>query len=110
QPGHEVYKKVIAAFGDQILHEDGTIDRPKLADAVFPTGRIAELNKIVHPPVIDAQEDWMRGIFRQDPKAIAIVEAALLLESGSWQHFDKLITVTCSLEQKIERFARRHDM
>jgi len=110
QPAQEVYKKVVAAFGDQILNEDGTINRPSLANAAFPTGRITELNAIVHPPVIDAQEEWMRSIFRQDPKAIAIVEAALLLESGSWQHFDRLITVTCSPDQKIERFARRHDM
>lgn len=109
-PGAQVYERVVAAFGTDILNSDGTINRPKLADAAFPTGRIAELNAIVHPPVIDAQEQWMREIFRQDPKAIAIVEAALLLESGSWQHFDQLITVTCSFDQKVERFANRHDM
>jgi len=110
QPGQEVYRAVVDAFGGEILNDDGTINRPKLADAVFPTGRIAELNAIVHPTVIDAQEEWMRSIFHQNPKAIAIVEAALLLESGSWQHFDRLITVVCHLDQKIERFARRHEM
>ena len=110
QPGQEVYWKVVEAFGLDILNPDETIDRGKLADAALPTGRIAELNAIVHPPVIDAQEEWMREVFKQDPKAIAIVEAALLLESGSWKHFDKLITVTCSFEQKVERFAKRNEM
>jgi dephospho-CoA kinase len=110
QPGTAVYDRVVATFGTDILSEDGTINRPKLADAAFPTGRIAELNAIVHPPVIDAQEQWMRQVFKEDPKAIAIVEAALLLESGSWKHFDKLITVTCSMDQKVDRFAWRHNL
>jgi len=110
EPGQDVYWSVVEAFGLDILNQDETINRAKLADAAFPTGRIAELNAIVHPPVIDAQEEWMREVFRNDPKAIAIVEAALLLESGSWKHFDKLITVTCSFDQKVERFAKRHDM
>lgn len=110
QPGHQVYDRVVVAFGPEILNEDGTINRPKLADAAFPTGRIPELNAIVHPSVIDAEEQWMRQVFYQDPKAIAIVEAALMLESGSWQHFDRMITVTCTFDQKVERFARRHDL
>ncbi len=110
QPGKEVYWKVVEAFGLDILNPDETINRAKLADAAFPTGRIAELNAIVHPPVIDAEEEWMREVFRQDPKAIAIIEAALLLESGNYKNFDKLITVTCSFDQKVERFAKRHDM
>lgn len=109
-PGTSVYDRVVAAFGTEVLNADGTINRPKLADAAFPTGRIAELNAIVHPPVIDAQEEWMRQVFKEDPKAIAMVEAALLLESGSWKHFDKLITVVCSMDQKVERFAQRHNL
>lgn len=109
-PGKDVYWRVVEAFGLDILNPDETINRAKLADAAFPTGRIEELNKIVHPPVIDAQEEWMRELFRKDPKAIAIVEAALLLESGSWKHFDKLITVTCTFDQKVERFAKRNEM
>ena len=110
QPGHEVYEKVVAAFGPGIVNEDRSINRPKLADAAFPTGRVAELNAIVHPAVIDAEEEWMRQVFRQDPKAIAMVEAALMLESGSWKHFDRMITVTCTFEQKVERFAARHSL
>jgi dephospho-CoA kinase len=110
QPGHDVYERVVAAFGRDILNEDETINRARLADAAFPTGRIAELNAIVHPPVIDAEERWMREIFKDDPKAIAIVEAALMLESGSWKQFDRMITVTCNFDQKVERFARRHEL
>ena len=110
QPGEEVYENVVQAFGKDILNPDGTINRPRLADAVFPTGRISELNAIVHPAVIEAQEAWMEKVLRKDPNAVVIVEAALLLEAGSWNRFDRLITVTCPLEQKIERFAARHNL
>jgi dephospho-CoA kinase len=109
-PGQEVYDRVVASFGPEILDKDGIIDRQRLADKAFPTGRISELNAIVHPAVIAAQEAWMEEQFRRDPQAVAIVEAALILESGSYKRFDRLITVVCSLEQKIERFAYRHHL
>lgn len=110
EPGQPAYEAVVKAFGREILNDDGTINRPRLADAVFPTGRIAELNALVHPAVIAAQNSWMQEVFARDSNAVAIVEAALLLEAGSWKHFDRLITVVCPLEQKIERFAARHKL
>ena len=109
-PGHDVYDRVIANFGPEILDADGTINRPKLADKAFPTGRIEELNSIVHPAVIAAQEAWMEQQFHRDRKIVAIVEAALILESGSYKRFDRIITVVSSLDQKIERYARRHHL
>jgi dephospho-CoA kinase len=61
----------------------------------------------VHPVVIRCQEEWMQGIGRQDPHAVAIVEAALILEAGVAKRFDRLIVVTCSAEQRVARFAAR---
>jgi dephospho-CoA kinase len=106
EPGTEVYDKVIEAFGEEILEADKTISRPKLANLAFPD-RIQELNAIVHPVVIARQDDWMKEIERRDPHAIAIVEAALMIEAGAHKRFDKLIVVTCGFEQKIDRFAAR---
>jgi dephospho-CoA kinase len=108
-PGTEVHKKVVAAFGRGILNLDGTISRPKLADLAFQ-GRIQELNAIVHPAVIRAQEDWMDEVGRLDPHAIAVVEAALMIEAGAHKRFDKLIAITCGLEQKVERIAQRMNL
>ena len=88
----------------------GTISRPKLADAAFGSGRIPELNAIVHPAVIAAEDEWMRLVLEENPRGVAIVEAALILEAHAEDRFDKLITVTCTLDQKIERFASRHGM
>ena len=109
-PGQDVYDRVVAAFGPEILNADGTINRPALADKVFPTGRIAELNAIVHPAVIASQDAWMETQFRRNPETVAMVEAALMLESGSYKRFDRMITVVCTFEQKVERYARRHHL
>ncbi len=105
-----VYVQIVKAFGAGILNQEGTISRPKLADAAFGAGRIPELNAIVHPAVISAEDEWMRLVLEENPRGVAIVEAALILEAHAEDRFDKLITVTCTLDQKIERFASRHGM
>jgi dephospho-CoA kinase len=113
QPGENVYKEVVQHFGSEILNADGSVDRRKLAEAAFGSpergnrSRIEELNRIVHPAVIQRQEQWMDEVVGQDPKAVAMVEAALILEAGAGKGFDRLVVVTCRPEQRIERWARR---
>jgi dephospho-CoA kinase len=116
QPGELVYNEVVRHFGREILNPDGSVNRSKLAEVAFgpataPQGqrasRIDELNRIVHPVVIRSQDEWMEEMGRQDPHAVAIVEAALILEAGAGERFDRLIVVTCSAEQRVARFAAR---
>jgi len=113
QPGQPVYQQVVQHFGSGILNRDGTINRPKLAEVAFGhpeqggTSRISELNRIVHPAVIRQQDEWMAKISRDRPHAIAMVEAALIIEAGAAEHFDRLIVVTCAEEQRVQRFAQR---
>jgi len=113
QPGQNVYYEVVAHFGREILNYDGRVNRSKLAEAAFGksapgTGsRIEELNRIVHPAVIRRQLEWLEETGRQHPGAIAIVEAALIIEAGAAKGFDRLIVVTCSDEQRVARFAAR---
>jgi len=111
-PGRPVYEEVVRRFGREILNPDASINRPRLAEAAFGTPggappRVKELNEIVHPAVIAHENEWMEDIGRRDPNAIAIVEAALILESGAASRFDRLIVVTCDPEQRVLRFARR---
>lgn len=107
RPGHEVLQELVKHFGPEILKADGELDRAKLATLVFDGGRVEELNKIVHPAVIRQQDQWMRSLEEKDRYAIAIVEAALILEAGVKDHFDRIIVVTCTPGQKIARFAQR---
>ncbi len=110
RPGHEVLQELVRHFGAEILKPDGELDRAKLATLVFDGGRVEELNKIVHPAVIRQQEQWMRVLGEKDPYAVAIVEAALILEAGVKDHFDRIMVVTCKPAQKVARFAQRTGM
>jgi len=108
EPGQPVYEKIVAAFGPGILDPDKTINRSKLAEAAFgQPPRVNELNAIVHPAVIAYENQWMEEIAARDPKSIAIVEAALILEANAAGRFDYLIVVTCREDQRIERVAKR---
>jgi dephospho-CoA kinase len=106
QPGEPTYHAVVERFGHEVLNCDGTINRARLANAAFPD-RIGELNAIVHPAVIAAQNGWMAECEATDSGGIAVVEAALIVEAGAAEDFDVLIVVTCPLEKKIERYAHR---
>jgi len=111
-PGRPVYEEVVHRFGREILNPDGSINRSRLAEAAFgkpggPPPRVQELNEIVHPAVIAHENEWMEEIGQRDPNAIAIVEAALILEAGAASRFDRLIVVTCHPGQRILRFAHR---
>ena len=106
-PGQAVHQEVVKHFGGQIVKADGSIDRAKLATLAFDGGRIAELNAIVHPAVIARQEQWMDEIAKENPQAVAMVEAALLMEAGVADRFDKIVVVTCGGQQRAPRFAAR---
>lgn len=114
QPGQPVYAQIIKHFGPAVLTTDGMLNRKALAEMVFAQGRLAELNRIVHPPVIAAQESWMRELFAGDTSAIAMVESALIFEADAggtvpgWRNrFDRIILVTAPDELKIARYVER---
>ncbi len=111
QPDETVYQEVVGHFGAGILNPDGSVNRPRLAEEAFGAAgkpsRVQELNQILHPAVIRRQEEWMEQVGRRDPHAIALVEAALILEAGAAGRFDRLVVVTCRPEQRIQRWAHR---
>lgn len=102
--GGEAYEPVLAHFGAGILDASGEIDRKALSARVFGAPeRLAELNALVHPAVIRREEELLDRAGQSDPHAIGIVEAAILIETGSYRRFDKLILVVCTLEQQVQR-------
>lgn len=107
RPGQPVYEKILRHFGRDIVHQDGTIDRQKLAQAAFGGGRVEELNRLVHPAVIAHQDRWMEEEGARHRDVVVMVEAALILEAGVQKRFDKIVMVTCRAEQKVSRFAAR---
>lgn len=103
-PGQPAHAEIVQAFGKEILSADGTIDRRRLGAIVFAdAARREELNRIVHPRVIDEQEKELARIAAEDPGAVAIVEAALLIEAGYHKQLDKLVVTWCRPEQQLQR-------
>jgi dephospho-CoA kinase len=122
EPGQEVYAQIVRVFGPQVVLPDGRLDRARLADLAFRHGRLQELNAIVHLPVIEAQQRWMKGIAARDPSAIAVVESALVFEVvrdarargetdgvlANWRRrIDRIIVVTAPDDLKIARYVAR---
>lgn len=104
-PEGKAFAPVVVEFGPGILVE-GKIDRKILAREVFSKPeRLARLNEIIHPLVFELEESIIRGII--DPQAIVVVEAAILIETGSYQKCDKLIVAVCEERQQIERAMAR---
>ncbi len=108
EPGGEAYQPAVAEFGREILNEDATIDRRRLAAIVFASPeRLAKLNSFVHPAVFRREEEFTRAAAAADPDSIVVVEAAILVETGSYKKFDRLVVTMCDRETQIERGMRR---
>ena len=106
--GGEAYESVVREFGPEILDPDGNIERQRLAARVFGNPQsLARLNALVHPAVVRREEELIAGFAARNPTGIAVVEAAILIETGSYKRFDRLILVTCREEQQVERAMRR---
>jgi dephospho-CoA kinase len=109
EPGREAYRDIVREFGPPVLASDGQIDRVKLGAIVFADAeRRKRLNEIVHPRVIEEQDRLLGEAEAADPAGIAVVDAALMIESGGYRRFAKLIVVYCDRETQIERLIGRN--
>jgi dephospho-CoA kinase len=111
EPGQPAFAEIIDHFGREVLDADGKIDRAKLGAIVFndPSQR-ARLNSIVHPRVFEAQETWFAEVEERNPGAIAVVDAALMIETGSYRRYDKLIVVHCRPDLQLQRLMARNNL
>lgn len=107
-PGTAGLEALTKEFGEEILNTDGTLDRKRLGALVFADeNQRQRLNHILHPFIIARQDEILREWEREDPKGIGIVDAALMIESGGYKRFDKLIVVHCRPEVQLERLMLR---
>ncbi|MGD9589336.1 MAG: dephospho-CoA kinase [Pyrinomonadaceae bacterium] len=106
--GTEGLSQVVETFGDAILLPSGELDRAKLGSIVFgDDDKRKLLNSIIHPLVFEAQDRWLKDREARDPDGIAIVDAALMIESGGYKRFDQLIVVWCEPEIQLRRLIER---
>lgn len=111
EPDRPAYREIVAHFSAGILLPDGAIDRAKLGAIVFADKAEREtLNAIVHPRVFEAQSDWLREVAARNPRAIAVIDAALMIETGSYRRYDKLVVVWCEPQLQLDRLMARNSL
>ena len=111
EPGNPAYSEIIQQFGEGILLTDRTVDRKKLGAIVFGDEKARKLlNSIVHPRVFELQQHWFDELTRRNPHAIAVVDAALMIETGSHKRYDCLVVVHCAPEIQLDRLMARNNL
>jgi dephospho-CoA kinase len=102
---------IVENFGVEVLSPGGELDRPRLAGIVFADEEKRKLlNSIVHPLVFEAQDAWLKELEKTDPNGIAIVDAALMIESGGYRRFSKIIVVWCETAIQLQRLMLRNSL
>jgi dephospho-CoA kinase len=108
EPGQPAFQEVVRAFGAEILHADGRVDRARLGAIVFAdVDKLLRLNAIVHPRVLKELERLFSKHAVTNPAGVAVVEAALLVEAGYEKHLDRLVVAWCTPQQQVERLLAR---
>jgi dephospho-CoA kinase len=111
QPGTAGLSAIVERFGKESLNEDGTLNRKRVGELVFGNELLrSELNAILHPRIIERQDEILKSWEQIDPNGIGIVDAALMIESGGYKRFDKLIVVHCRPEVQLERLMLRNKL
>lgn len=110
-PETEGLQRVVETFGSEFLLPNGELDRLKLGAAIFgDEAKRQLLNRIVHPLVIEKQNEWLQTRTRENPNAIGVVDAALMIESGGYKRFERLIVVWCEPSIQLKRLMLRNNL
>ena len=111
EPNTKGLKMIVENFGAEVLQSNGELDRIKLGATIFADEAKRQLlNSIVHPLVIEKQNDWLREKEAENPNNISIIDAALMIESGGYRRFDKIIVVWCDSVTQLQRLVSRNNL
>lgn len=110
KPGSEALSEIVSALGAGVLTAEGALDRVRVGRIVFgDKAKRRLLEEILHPRIQAEQDRWMDGV-EAGGSPLAVVEAALMVESGGWKRFDLLVVVDCGEDQQIGRLMKRSGM
>lgn len=111
EPNTEGWRLIVENFGESVLQSDKTLNRAKLGEIIFADEQKRQLlNSIVHPLVMTAQDNWLTQKETENSDGIAVIDAALMIESGGYERFEKLIVVWCQPEIQLERLMLRNNL
>ncbi len=110
-PGSTALEEIVAAFGEGVLTREKTLDRARLGEIIFRDPAKKEiLERILHPRIIAEQDRRLDALEAAGETPCAVVDAALMIESGGWKRFDAIVVVDCDEAQQIARLRSRNEM
>lgn len=110
-PGSRALGAIVDAFGEEVLTDEKSLNRARLGEIVFSDpAKKKVLERILHPEIIAEQDRRLRDLGREGRTPVAIVDAAVMIESGSWKRFDSIVVVDCDESQQISRLRQRNAM
>ena len=109
EPGKPAWQEIVDLLGNEFVRNDQTLDRRKIADIVFkdPEKKKA-LEAILHPRVMEEEQVLYEKILKKNPKALVIIDAALLIESENYRKVDKVIVIACDEETQLRRIMAKN--
>ncbi|TVQ11250.1 MAG: dephospho-CoA kinase [Balneolaceae bacterium] len=102
----QLKNQIIDAFGEQSYHHDGSLNRTYLSEQAFGSGRVEELNRLVHPAVYKKTDELMQEAMASG-YPVFVKEAALLLKNGRPENLDYIVVVTAPEDVRVRRVAAR---
>jgi len=109
EPGKPAWQETVDLLGNGVLRDDQTLDRRKVADIVFnDPEKKKSLEAILHPRVMEKEQAIYKDIMKDDPGALVIIDAALLIESENYRKVDKVIVIACDKETQLHRIMAKN--
>ena len=108
EPGQPALQEITDYFGKLIIDKSGNLNRNKLGQLVFCDSKKREkIENILHPKVFKVEKLNYKAICKINPKALVIVDAALLIESANYKEMDKVILINADEKIRIQRILSR---
>ena len=111
-PGEPAHQEIVETFGEEYLLDDEALDRKKLGALVFSDpDKLAQLNRILHPRVLERESHLLEKMAAQEkPPEVVVVDAALMIEAGSYRRYDALVITYCPPAIQLSRLMQRDDL
>ncbi len=108
EPDKPAWQAIVAHFGQKILNVDRTIDRSKLGEIVFADNKERRfLDRLIHPLVFAKKKEIIQTLRNEGAYKIFVSEAALTIEAGFADFYDKIVVTHCHKSIQIARLMER---
>ncbi len=102
---------IVKEFGKNFLDKNGNLDRKKLGNLIFHNKSAKKkLENILHPLIFQKEKEIVFNYLKKNPDSIIIVDAALMIETGSFKRYNKIIVVYVPEELQIQRLMKRDNL